>query len=129
MSLYIYKITPILGDKMEHPTSSDIDTVVVGAGPIGLLTAIALKTLHPESNIVILEKYETYQRKHTLIMQAKLLESFINVVGINHPKLQQLLAQLQKEPHILTSELQTTLEAISLDLGIRKEIKTITCNS
>ena len=38
---------------MKHPTSSDIDTVVVGAGPIGLLTAIALKT--PESNIVILK--------------------------------------------------------------------------
>ena len=46
-------------------------------------------------------------------MQAKLLESFINVVGINHPKLQQLLTQLQQEPHILTSDLQTTLEDIS----------------
>lgn len=106
--------------------SPEVNTVVVGAGPIGLLTAIALKTLHPDRNIVILEKYESYQRKHVLIVQAELLESFIRVVGIKNPKLQTLVTQLQQEPHIRTSELQTMLEDIAKELGIVKKIKTVT---
>src|SRR4051794_27571662 len=42
------------------------DVVFVGAGPVGLWTAIQLKILQPKLNILMLEKYEKYQRNHVL---------------------------------------------------------------
>ncbi|KTD65355.1 NAD(P)/FAD-dependent oxidoreductase [Legionella spiritensis] len=44
------------------------DVVFIGAGPVGLYTAIQLKLYCPELDIRMYEKYEEYQRKHVLIV-------------------------------------------------------------
>ena len=44
----------------------DADCVIVGAGPVGLFTAIQLRLRCPAMRVVMLEKYETYQRQHVL---------------------------------------------------------------
>jgi len=43
--------------------------VIVGAGPIGLWTAIQINKRFPNSHITIYEKYETYKRQHVLKIQ------------------------------------------------------------
>lgn len=39
------------------------DINFVGAGPVGLFTAIQAKLYNPDLNILMLEKYTEYQRK------------------------------------------------------------------
>ena len=99
--------------------------LVVGAGPIGLLTAIGLKTIHPTKQIIILEKYSEYQRKHTLIMDYKHLESFRDAIGSDNEALNSLVDRIKQDKHIRTSELQETLERIATSLGVSKEIKEV----
>lgn len=43
--------------------------VVVGAGPVGLWTAIQLNKRFPDSIITLYERYEVYKRKHILKIQ------------------------------------------------------------
>ena len=38
------------------------DFVVVGAGIVGLSTALSLKKKYPKSNIIVIEKEETYSK-------------------------------------------------------------------
>ncbi len=42
------------------------DVVFVGAGPVGLWTAVQLKLASPQTNVLMLEKYIEYQRSHVL---------------------------------------------------------------
>ncbi len=51
---------------MRVPTVRANDIVVVGAGPVGLWTAIQLKKRYAGANIVIYERHEVYQRFHVL---------------------------------------------------------------
>ncbi|MDP3269698.1 MAG: hypothetical protein Q8M40_11740 [Legionella sp.] len=103
--------------------AGDTDVLIVGAGPIGLINAWGLKRLNPALNIVVLEKYEQYQRSHTLVMQAKQLEAIIKATGSkNDPILSELLAQLKKDPHIRTNKLQETFTQLAKQIGV--EIRT-----
>lgn len=43
-----------------------VDVVIIGGGPVGLWTAIQLKTKDPNVDIQILERYEEYKRNQTL---------------------------------------------------------------
>lgn len=45
------------------------DVVIVGAGPVGLWTAIQIKKRNPNLNIQIYERYETYKRSHILKLE------------------------------------------------------------
>ncbi|HRE30351.1 MAG TPA: hypothetical protein PLD88_00115, partial [Candidatus Berkiella sp.] len=54
------------------------DVIVVGAGPVGLWSAIQLKLYNPTLNILMLEKHSEYQRSHTVKIDS---ESFKN----SHP--------------------------------------------
>ena len=47
-------------------TELNPDVVIVGAGPVGLWTAVQIKLLRPHNTVLILEKYKEYQRKHLL---------------------------------------------------------------
>jgi 2-polyprenyl-6-methoxyphenol hydroxylase-like FAD-dependent oxidoreductase len=60
-------------DRKERKKGADV--VMVGAGPVGLWTAILIKTLRPKFNIYMLEKYKTYSRTQTLHIE---LNSFLN---------------------------------------------------
>ena len=42
------------------------ETIIVGAGSVGLWTAIQIKKRQPNNNITIYERYEKYQRSHVL---------------------------------------------------------------
>ena len=46
----------------------DPHVIFVGAGPVGLWTAIQLKLRNRLLNILMLEKYSDYQRKHVLLL-------------------------------------------------------------
>lgn len=45
------------------------DIVIVGAGPVGLWTAIQIKKRQPDADIQIYERYQTYQRSHVLRLE------------------------------------------------------------
>jgi 2-polyprenyl-6-methoxyphenol hydroxylase-like FAD-dependent oxidoreductase len=101
--------------------------VIVGGGPIGLAQAWGIKKLNPALDVVVLEKYEQYQRKHTLMMQHKKLEYLMQVTGaLENSSLLALLHQLQKDPHIRTTSLEEVFKSVAMDSGVKiihEEIK------
>ncbi|MGQ3891019.1 FAD-dependent oxidoreductase [Legionella sp. CNM-4043-24] len=108
---------PILTPSM--PEQADV--VIVGGGPIGLAHAWALKKLNPnpDFSVVVLEKYQEYQRKHTLIMQPAQLERLMKATETEQdPALCQLLADLRQDKHIRTNELETRFKNLARDSGV-----------
>lgn len=95
------------------------NVVIVGAGPIGLAYAWGIKKLNPDLKIVVLEKYEEFQRKHTLNMQYEQLEKLMYATGTRSDVvLSGLLEQLKQDPHIRTNVLQSTFKQLALDCGV-----------
>jgi 2-polyprenyl-6-methoxyphenol hydroxylase-like FAD-dependent oxidoreductase len=45
------------------------DVVIVGAGPVGLWTAIQIKKRNPHMDVKLYERYTTYQRSHVLRLE------------------------------------------------------------
>ncbi|MDI9819020.1 MULTISPECIES: NAD(P)/FAD-dependent oxidoreductase [unclassified Legionella] len=100
----------------------DVDIVVVGAGPLGLLNAIGLmKKKNPKPKIIMLEKYEQYQRSHNLSMDYRQLGKFIKACG-GDEKLSELYKRIKINRHIRTNEVEQTLRQYAEELGI--EIRT-----
>jgi 2-polyprenyl-6-methoxyphenol hydroxylase-like FAD-dependent oxidoreductase len=56
--------------------NKDVDMVVVGSGPVGLLTAITTKIYNPDANIVVLEKYHEYRRNNPLQLDRRSFAGF-----------------------------------------------------
>ncbi|CDZ76034.1 ubiquinone biosynthesis hydroxylase, UbiH/UbiF/VisC/COQ6 family [Legionella massiliensis] len=111
----------IVRDEEEEEIEADI--VIVGGGPIGYAQAMGFKKLNPNLKIVVLEKYPEFQRKHTLVMQAKYLKSLMRATdSINDPELQALLELL---PHIRTNVLQEKFKAIAEREGVITKIETV----
>jgi hypothetical protein len=95
------------------------EIIIVGAGPIGIAYAWGIKQINPKIEITILEKYQEYQRNHTLIMQHKLLDSLMKATGTeNDPELVALLDQLKNDPHILTNMLQDIFMRVAKRRGV-----------
>ncbi|WED43441.1 FAD-dependent oxidoreductase [Legionella cardiaca] len=103
------------------------DVVIVGGGPIGLAHAWGLKKLNPDVNVVVFEKYEEYQRKHTLIMQHQQLQKLMEATEtMDDPDLLTLLKRLKKDPHIRTNELEQIFKTLAQNNGVEiitEEIK------
>lgn len=104
------------------------DIVIVGAGPVGLWTAIQIKKRDPKLSITIYEKYEEYQRSHVLrldywsmILYAKQTndvfekEFYEKVTGEAFSK---IMTQFTKSIYIRTNELESALKNYAYQLGI-----------
>lgn len=106
--------------------AENTDVLVIGAGPIGLINAWGMQRLNPSLNIVVLEKYEEYQRKHTLVMQPEHLEAIMKAThSEDHPTLVALLKQLKKDPHIRTSVLQHTFAKLASESNVQIRTKEV----
>ncbi|KTD57556.1 FAD-dependent oxidoreductase [Legionella shakespearei] len=89
------------------------DVVLVGAGPVGLFTAIELKCHNPALQIKVLERNNEYSRHHILRVEE---ESLVKSLAYKHyPKVRQL------KGFVPTSEIETTFLNIAQELGIQIE--------
>lgn len=92
--------------------------VIVGAGPVGLYTAIQLKLYDPSIKIQILEKYAQYQRKHVVkIDKTSFKDSHPD------PKFQALLESL--EGTVPTQKIEESLKEFASTLGIEIKNETV----
>ncbi len=110
--------------------------LVVGAGPVGLWTAIQTKLMSPKAEIVINEKYEEYKRSHPLRLELSALKS------LQIPNNSEYKAQIESmqnailalgSPHwdafsgkyinIRTNDLEANLKSVAQNIGIRIEKK------
>ncbi len=116
-------------DEIQSP-SDKADVLIIGGGPIGLLQAWAIKTLNPSLKVVVLEKYEEFQRKHTLVMQYEQLEAVMHATdSMDDPVLVDLLQQLRKHPNIRTNVLQETFKDMARALGVEIKIQEVTAET
>ena len=106
--------------------SETTDIVIVGAGPIGLVYAICIKKLNPALEVVVIEKYEEYQRKHTLIIEPNKLDALMLVAEIaDIESLCTLLTSLRKNPNIRTNKLESVFKKLAMDLDVQIKIEEI----
>jgi 2-polyprenyl-6-methoxyphenol hydroxylase-like FAD-dependent oxidoreductase len=98
------------------------EVVFVGAGPIGLWTAIQIKLQNPQINIVFKERKASYSRTHTLLLKP---ESFHGCVKDEMGVIQSIIDQLKMNPHIRTNELEKSLRNLALNLGIIIDLKEV----
>ncbi|MFA6302681.1 MAG: hypothetical protein WC627_06065 [Legionella sp.] len=107
--------------------TSKADVVIIGGGPIGLAHAWGVKKLNPKLNVVVLEKYEEYQRRHTLVMQHERLSELMNATNTQQdPALIELLKQLKTDPNIRTNSLEKIFKDLAKTSGvaiINQEVK------
>ena len=109
-------------------SDDEVNTVIVGAGPIGLLNAIGIMRKNPAAKIVMLEKYDEYKRNHTLRMDYKEVEKYIEAMGPPpDPALAELADRLRKNraydlatfglSAIRISEIERLLKNRAVELG------------
>ncbi|WP_133138773.1 hypothetical protein [Legionella genomosp. 1] len=100
----------------------EVDTLIVGAGPSGLLHAIGLLQKNPQKQILILEKREEYTRNHVVRFKYSKLEEYIKTIGgENIPELTDLVKRLKKNPAIRINELEGILKKAALRMGAEIE--------
>lgn len=110
-------------------------TVIIGAGPVGLWTAIQLKKRNLDNHITVYERYDTYQRSHVLrldhwsmILYNKNKNNeaetqFINeVTGKSRKNMQR---QFTKSLYIKTNDFEQALKNYCKNLGINIVIQKI----
>jgi hypothetical protein len=101
--------------------------IIVGAGPVGLWTAIQIKKRMPESNIILYERYTEYKRNHILKIQNSSLffgassnnnefdvSFFKNVFKIKQSKIKNTPL---KKNFISTSSIEAGLKSWALSLN------------
>ncbi len=91
---------------------------IIGAGPIGLYTAIQIKLLNQKKNIIMFEKYKIYQRNHTVQINQY---SFGNAT--NDPEFREILKNFGTS--VPTSEIENKFLNFAEKIGIDIEYKKI----
>ncbi|RUQ89509.1 FAD-dependent monooxygenase family protein [Legionella septentrionalis] len=105
----------------QAPADEEVETVVVGAGPIGLLNTIGLLSHHKGMKLVILEKFDEYKRNHTLHMDYTQIDKFLQASA--HPQLgedpaiKEFRDRVKKNPYIRISEVEHLLKNRAVELG------------
>jgi 2-polyprenyl-6-methoxyphenol hydroxylase-like FAD-dependent oxidoreductase len=112
----------IQSSRLQDFEEKDANVVIVGAGPIGLLNAIGILSQNPEAKVVLLEKYEEYQRKHVLSTDYKQLEKYVEASN-NNPALVNLCDRIKENKFIRTNELEGALLKEAERLGAKRIIK------
>lgn len=98
----------------------DADIVFVGSGPIGLWTAIQTKALNPKQRIVMLDKYEGYQRTQVLRIVPS---SFFHLANV--PELRALQRSWVKQRFVPIQEMETSLKAVAEKKGIVCQVQNV----
>lgn len=112
--------------RSEEFSEQSADVVIVGGGPIGYIQAWGLKKINPDLNIVVLEKYNEFRRKHTLVMQPKQLKKLIQAADAqDDPAINELLNQLNRSKNIRTNRLQEFFKQLSEALGVQTIIEEV----
>ena len=88
-----------------------VELVIVGAGPVGLWTAIQIKILLPGINVVIHEKYTEYRRKHVLQLAKASMSK-----APSEERIQTLISRIPTV--VRTSDLETWFRELAENLGI-----------
>lgn len=96
--------------------------IFVGAGPIGLWTALQLKLQRLDFEIIFQEKYTRYKRTHTLKLEHT---SFAGCIYDEKGIIKNIVAKLKKNPHIRTDSFEGELSQLARSLGISIEYKSI----
>jgi hypothetical protein len=100
----------------------EVNTIIVGSGPSGLLNAIGLLQKNPQKKILILEKRAEYSRNHVVRFDDKKLAEYIKAIGGEPiPELTELHNRLKKSSAIRISELERELKKIALRMGAEIE--------
>jgi len=89
------------------------DVIFIGAGPVGLWTAIQTKLLEPKLHILMFEKHPQYQRSHPLKMS---MTSFWNT--INDTEFQRLIYSMLGKK-ISTNDIEQSLLTFATKIGIQ----------
>lgn len=120
----------------EHrPIATGAKVVVVGAGPVGLWTAIQLLKREPALDVVLLERHEAYARSHVLRLDhwSMLLygKAALNeregafCKEVSGKSFGAVAGAPAKSLYIRTNDLEAALKAYALDLGARIEYAAI----
>ena len=88
------------------------DALVVGAGPIGLMTAVKMKTDNPSVNIVVIEKRDEYTRGHTVKVEKTALRSLKN----QHREFENILDEIVG--HTPIKKIEERLYTLAKKVGI-----------
>ncbi len=100
---------------MERQLNEDLHphVVIIGAGPVGLWTAIQTKILLPGASIVIIEKYREYKRSHVLRLNKM---SMIRAPA--HSDLQKLIDRIPSvvRTNVLEDELLTLAKKLDITI-------------
>ncbi|RAP35718.1 hypothetical protein B1207_11565 [Legionella quinlivanii] len=106
---------------------NEVNTLIVGAGPSGLLNAIGLLHKNPGKKVLILEKRETYSRNHVVRFNHKKLEEYIKAIGgENIPELMNLYRRMKKSSAIRIRELEEALREIAKKAGAEIDYTEVT---
>jgi len=94
------------------------DVIIIGAGPVGLWTAIQLKLHDPKTDILMFEKYTEYKRRHILLLDKT------SLIGThNDPEFQKLIQDLPTK--IRTTELESKLLQFAKQQGLNIQYKKV----
>tara|TARA_R110002124_G_scaffold129483_1_gene291033 strand:+ start:343770 stop:345023 length:1254 start_codon:yes stop_codon:yes gene_type:complete len=117
--------------------SAKQEIVIVGAGPVGLWTAIQIKKRRPNINVKIYERYSEYKRSHVLKLESRSMllyaknarntaeETFFNSVLGTSLKKAFLKAVTGSSVFIRTNALEQALKTYAADLGITTDYQRI----
>lgn len=95
----------------------DKKIIQVGAGPVGLYTAIQIKLREPNADITIYEKYKQYKRSHVLLLNKSSFDKC-------HPKFKPAVKDIFKKSDsdsikIKTNEIENKFLKLAKKLGVK----------